>query len=60
MHLLTVEILNIGQDTFIESCPDTVDNAVVFEDNGETGYLYALERKTCEELKILDAVHIKG
>jgi len=58
MNLLTVETLNVGQETFIESCPDTVDNAVIFEDNGETGYLYAIERKTDEELKILDAVNI--
>lgn len=58
MNLLTVEALNVGQETFIESCPDTVDNAVIFEDNGETGYLYAIERRTGGELRILDAVNI--
>lgn len=58
MNLLTIETLNVGQVTFIESCPDTVDNAVIFEDNGETGYLYAIQRGIDEELKILDAVNI--
>jgi len=58
MNLLTVENLNVGQETFIESCPTTGDNAVVFEDNRETGYLYAIERTAGEELKILDAVNI--
>ena len=58
MNLLTVENLNVGQETFIESCPTTGNNAVVFEDNGETGYLYAIERAAGEELKILDAINI--
>jgi hypothetical protein len=58
MNLITVETFSVGHETFIESCPDTVDNAVIFEDNGETGYLYAIERNTGEELKILDAVNI--
>jgi hypothetical protein len=58
MNLLTVETLNLGQDTFIESCPDVTDNAVIFEDNGETGYLYAIKREQEKKLKILDAVHI--
>lgn len=57
MHILTIETLHVGQNTFIESCPDTVNNAVVFEDNGETGYLYAIWRKSGEGLKILDAVN---
>jgi len=58
MNLLTVEALSVGQDTYIESCPSTVDNAVIFEDNGETGYLYAIEKGTDEKLEILDAVNI--
>ena len=58
MNLHIVEILNVGQETFIESCPGTVGNAVIFEDNGETGYLYAIERRNGEELKVLDAVNI--
>ena len=58
MNLLTVESLNVGQDTFVESCPNGVQNAVIFEDNGETGYLYAIERKDAEQLEVLDAVHI--
>jgi len=38
------QIFNVGEDTFIESTAEN-DNAVVFEDNGETGYFYALDRR---------------
>jgi len=58
MTPLTIETLNVGQETVIESCPDTTTNAVIFEDDGATGYLYAIERLGDDELKILDAVHI--
>ena len=58
MTPLTIETLNVGQETVIESCPDKSDNAVVFEDDGTTGYLYAIERPGESEMKILDAVHI--
>lgn len=44
-----------GQDTFIESTAEN-GNAVVFEDNGETGYFYAVDRNG--HLNILDALHI--
>jgi len=50
------QIFNVGQDTFIESTAEN-DNAVVFEDNCETGYLYAVDRKD-NGLKILDGLHI--
>ncbi|WEK20471.1 MAG: DUF2251 domain-containing protein [Candidatus Pedobacter colombiensis] len=50
------QIFNVGEDTFIESTAEN-DNAVVFEDNGETGYFYALDRSNID-LKMLDGVHI--
>lgn len=45
----------IGQDTFVESTADN-KNAVVFEDNGETGYFYAVDN--IDEVQVLDALHI--
>ncbi|MDI9862283.1 DUF2251 domain-containing protein [Flectobacillus roseus] len=43
-----------GDDLFIDS---TTENsyAVVFEDNGETGYFYAVDSKN---MKVLDGLHI--
>lgn len=45
----------VGQDTFIDSTAEN-SNAVVFEDNEETGYFYAVNRNN--NLEILDALHI--
>ncbi len=45
----------IGQDTFIDSTIEN-GNAVVFEDNEETGYFYAISKN--DKLTILDALHI--
>lgn len=47
--------LIVGQNTFVDSLAES-NNGVVFEDSGETGYFYAVERKG--DLKILDALHI--
>jgi hypothetical protein len=58
MKLFTTEIVYIGQETVIDSCPDNTENSVVFEDDGTTGYFYAVERLENKEIKILDAVHI--
>jgi hypothetical protein len=58
MKLFTTEIINIGQETVIDSCPDNTENSVVFEDDGATGYFYAIERTANTKLNILDAVHI--
>ena len=58
MTPLTIEILNVGQETLIESCPDNSENSVIFEDDGNTGYLYALARPLNAKMSILDAVHI--
>lgn len=45
----------VGQETFIDSTTEN-NNAVVFEDNEETGYFYAIDRNN--NFGILDALHI--
>lgn len=50
------QTFNVGQDTFIKSTAEN-DNAVVFEDNCETGYFYAVDR-SYNGLKVLDGLHI--
>ncbi len=45
----------VGRDTFIDSTVEN-NNAVIFEDNEETGYFYAVDRNN--DLVILDALHI--
>lgn len=56
MLLIYEEItLTIGEDTFISSEVD-LSRAVVFEDNEETGYFYAIRREN--GMEILDALHI--
>jgi hypothetical protein len=49
------QIFTVGQDTIIDSTAEN-NNAVVFEDNEETGYFYAVDRNN--NLGILDALHI--
>lgn len=49
------QAFSVGQDTFIDSTTENA-NAVVFEDNKETGYFYAINREN--GLEILDALHI--
>ena len=49
------QTFTVGQDTFIDSTAEN-NNAVVFEDNEETGYFYAVDRS--RDLDILDALHI--
>jgi len=55
MYIYEEEDFLPGKDTFIDSTAGN-ENAVVFEDNEETGYFYAVERN--DGLKILDALHI--
>lgn len=50
------QIFNVGEDTFVDSTAEN-NNAVVFEDNCETGYFYALDRNN-NGLKVLDGLHI--
>lgn len=48
-----------GQEIFIESFSPENNYGVVFEDDGETGYFYAVEKdKDGAGLRILDALHI--
>jgi len=49
------QAFTVGEDTFIDSTAEN-NNAVVFEDNEETGYFYAVDRT--KDLNILDALHI--
>ncbi len=50
-------IYTVGQEILLSSGVDS-SNAVVFEDNGETGYFYAISREN--GIEILDALHIYG
>ncbi len=49
------QTFTVGQDTFIDSTVEN-NNAVIFEDNEETGYFYAVDRR--KKLDFLDALHI--
>lgn len=49
------QTFTVGQDTFIDSTAGN-GNAVVFEDNEETGYFYVVDIN--DDLSILDALHI--
>ncbi len=53
--IYTDQTFSVGQDTFIDSVADN-GNVVVFEDNEETGYFYAVDRT--DGIRILDALHI--
>ena len=53
------KIFFAGEDTFIESRSPENNYGVVFEDDGETGYFYALEiDPEKNEQRIVDALHI--
>lgn len=48
-----------GEDNFVESFSPENNYGVVFEDDGETGYFYAVEKdKGGPGLRVLDALHI--
>ena len=49
------ETIMIGKDCLIDSSIES-SNTVIFEDDGQTGYFYAVERG--DEMRILDALHI--
>ena len=50
------ETIRVGEEITISSGSPTTEFAVVFEDDGETGYFYGLD--TSHESPILDALHI--
>jgi hypothetical protein len=48
-----------GEDLFLESHAPENAFGVVFEDDGDAAYFYAVERETgAEEAQVLDALHI--
>ena len=47
-----------GESIFIESGSPANSFAVAFEDDGDTGYFYAIDKLAGGEDKILDALHI--
>ena len=58
-YLMQRQTIVRGQDTFIESFSPENNFGVVFEDDGETAYFYALEKDPAsQEQRVLDALHI--
>jgi len=58
-YLMHEQNLVAGEDTFIESFAPENNYGVVFEDDGDTAYFYAVERdKDGHGSVILDALHI--
>ncbi len=55
--LMHEAVWTAGEDFFIESFAPENSYGVVFEDDEEAAYFYAVE-KDGEELRILDALHI--
>lgn len=49
--------LIVGKKDFVEGRSPSTPYSVVFEDDGETGYLYGLDTSQSEQ-SILDALHI--
>ncbi len=56
MILTAEETFIVGEDTYIDNISLHGSHGVVFEDNLETGYFYAVE--TQPSLQVLDALHI--
>ncbi len=52
-----VETYLVGTEFYIDSVSENGNNAVVFEDDGETGYFYALDLSNSQQ-EIKDTVHI--
>lgn len=58
-YLLAEKSFTPGEDTFVESVSSENNYAVVFEDDADTGYFYALELTPgTDGQRILDALHI--
>ena len=57
MHLGTEEKIKVGTpDTIVDSTAAGGERSVIFEDDGTTGYLYAV--RPGAEVEILDALHV--
>lgn len=58
-YLLREQEYTAGEDTFIECITDENNYGVVFEDDTDTGYFYAVEMEPgTGKMNILDALHI--
>jgi len=58
-YLMQEAVLTPGENTFVESFSSENRFGVVFEDDGETAYFYAVEKdQEGGGIKILDALHI--
>src|SRR5882724_9051372 len=58
-YLLQEQAIVIGEETFVDSRASENSYGVVFEDDTETGYFYAVEITGGEdEQRVLDALHI--
>ena len=57
IHVAAVRQLLVGQPLMIEGAAPTGHFSAVFEDDGETGYFYAIDR-AAKGQSIQDAVHI--
>lgn len=58
-YLMQEQLFTAGEDCFVESFSPENTYGVVFEDDGETAYFYAVEKDPQGPgLKVLDALHI--
>lgn len=58
-YLMQEQAFVPGEDNFVESFTPENNYGVVFEDDGETAYFYAVEKdKDGSGLRVLDALHI--
>ena len=57
IHVAAIRQLLVGQSTMIEGAAPRGSFSAVFEDDGETGYFYAVDRSVREQ-PIQDALHI--
>jgi len=55
--LVVEEIIEVGKETVVEGPSPTPPLMAVFEDDGETGYFYALDNSRADD-PIMDALHI--
>jgi hypothetical protein len=57
--LMQEKSFSVGKDSFFESHSPENNYGVIFEDDGETGYFYAVETEPEKQVpRILDALHI--
>ena len=57
MHVAAHAILSVGYPLIVDASSPTAQCGVVFEDDGATGYFYALELSQ-ERQRVVDALHV--